>query len=49
MERDRRTNFVILVVWSALNVDGWVVVGLGRQSCFEPPEISSMCFVYCFG
>ena len=49
MERDRRPNFVIFVVWNALNVDGCVVVGSGRESCLWPPEISSMCFVYCFG
>ena len=30
--RDRRPNFVIFVVWSALNVDGWVVVGSGREA-----------------
>ena len=47
--RDRRPNFVIFVVWSALNaVGGWVVVGLGKESCLGPPEISSMCFVNWF-
>ena len=46
---DKRPNFVIFVVWSALNVDGLVVVGWGRKSCLGLPEISSMRFVYCFG
>ena len=46
--RDRRPNFVIFVVWSALNAGGWVVVGLGKESCLGPPEISSMCFVNWF-
>ena len=32
-----------MVVWSALNVDGWVVVGWGRESCLGPAEISSLC------
>ena len=44
--RNRRSNFVVFVVWSALNVDGWMVVRLGRESCLGPPGISSMCFVY---
>ena len=47
--RDRRPNFVIFVIWSALNVDGWLVVGWGRESCLGLPEILSMYFVYCFG
>ena len=41
--RDRRTNFVIFVVWSALNVSSWVVVGWSRKSCLRPPEILSLC------
>ena len=30
-----RSNFFIFVVWSALNVEGWVVVGWGRESCLD--------------
>ena len=41
--RDRTPNFVIFEIWSALNVDGWEVVGLGRESCLGLAEISSMC------
>ena len=29
--RDRRPNFVILVVWSAFIVGGWVAVARGRS------------------
>ena len=47
---DRKPNFgLIFEVCSVLNVDCWVVMGSGRESCLGPPEISSMCFVYCFG
>ena len=38
-----RSNFFIFVVWNALNVEGWVVVGWGRESCLGPTEISSLC------
>ena len=41
--RERRLNFVIFVVWSALIVRGWVVVGWSRKSCLEPAEISFFC------
>ena len=37
MGKNRRPNDVVLVVWSALIVGGWVVVGLGLA------EISSFC------
>ena len=37
MGKNRRPNDVVLVVWSALIVGGWVVVGLG------PAKISSLC------
>ena len=37
MGKNRRPNVVVLVVWSALLVGGWVVVGLG------PAKISSLC------
>ena len=40
--RDRRLNFVNFVVWSALNIDSWVLVGWGRESCLGPAEISSL-------
>ena len=42
-KRQRRPNIVIFVVWGALNVDCWVVVGWGRESCLGPTEISSLC------
>ena len=42
--RDRRPNFIIFVFWSALNFDGWVVVGWSIESCLGPAEISSLCF-----
>ena len=41
--RERRLNFVIFVVWSALIVRGWVVVGWSRKSCLGPAEISFFC------
>ena len=41
--RGRKPNFVIFVVWSALSVDGWVGVGLGKEFCLEPAEISPWC------
>lgn len=40
--KGRKPDF-IFVVWSALNVDGWVVVGWSRESCIGPAEISSLC------
>ena len=42
---DRRTNFVIFVVWSALIVGGWVVVVWGRKFCLGSTEISSFVFL----
>ena len=42
-KRQRRPNIVIFVVWGALNVDCWVVVGWGRESCLGPAKISSLC------
>ena len=47
--RDRRPNYVVFVVWSAPNPDGGVVVGLGKESCLRPAEISSVSIVCCFG
>ena len=44
--RDRRPNVVVFVVWSALIVDGWVVVAWGRKPCVGPAEISSLCAWY---
>ena len=43
--RDRRTNFVTFVVWSALIVGEWVVVARSRKSCLGPAEISSFVFL----
>ena len=43
--RDRRSNFFILVVWSALIVGKWVVVVWSRKSCLGPAEISSFVFL----
>ena len=45
MGRDRRPNFVIFVVWSALIVGRWVVVAWPRKSCLGPAEISSFAFL----
>ena len=45
MGRDRRPNFVIFVVWSALIVGRWVVVAWSRKSCLGPVEISSFVFL----
>ena len=42
--RDRRSHFVIFVVWKALIVGGWMVVAWGRKSYLRPAENSS--FVY---
>ena len=39
--RNRRPNFVIFVVWSALVVGWWVLVTWSRKSCLEPAEIAS--------
>ena len=36
-------TLLFLVVRSALNVDGWVVMGWGRESCLGPAEILSLC------
>ena len=47
--RDTSLNFVIFVDWSDLNVDGWVVVDLERDSYLGLAEILSMCIVHCFG
>ena len=40
-KRDRRPQFVIFLVWSALIVGGWLVVDWGRKSYLVPVEISS--------
>ena len=42
--RDRRPDFVIFVVWSALIVDGWVVMAWSKKSCLGPAAILSFCF-----
>ena len=46
--RDRRFNFVIFLVWSALIVDKWLVVAWGEKSCFGMAEISSLMFLVLF-
>ena len=46
--RDRRFNFVIFVVWTAIIVDRWLVVAWGENSCFSPAEISSLVFLVLF-
>ena len=43
--RGRRSNFVIFVVWSALVVGGWVIVGWSRKSSLVPAEITSFVFL----
>ena len=40
--RDRRPNFVIFVVWSALIAGEWVVVAWSRKSSLGPAEIASI-------
>ena len=43
---NRRVNFLLFVVWSALVVDRWLVVAWTEKSCFVLAEISSlMCLV----
>ena len=43
---NRRVNFLLFVVWSALVVDRWLVVVWTEKSCFVLAEISSlMCLV----
>ena len=46
LERDRRPNIVVLVVWSAVIVGGWMVVAFDRKSYLGPAEISSFCTWY---
>ena len=44
--RDRKPNFVIFVIWSALIAGGWVVVTCSRKSCFGLAEFASfVCLV----
>ena len=44
--RDRKSNFVIFVIWSALCTDEWVLVACSRKSCLGPAEFGSfMCLV----
>ena len=45
---DRRFNFVIFVVWSAIIVGRWLVVAWGGNSCFSPAEISSLVLLVLF-
>ena len=46
--RDRRLNFVIFVVSSALIIDKWWVVAWGENSCFGLTKVSSLMFVVLF-
>ena len=46
--KNRRPNFVIFVVWSALVVGWWVLVTWSRKSCLEPAEIASFAFLVLF-
>ena len=46
--RGGRCNFVIFVVWSALVVGGWVMVGWSRKSSLAPAEITSFVFLVLF-
>ena len=46
--RDRRSYFVIFVVWSALIVGGCVVVAWGRKSCLWLAAISSFVLLVLF-
>ena len=49
MERDRRPNVVVFVVWSALIDNWWVVVAWGgRKYCLGLTEISSLVFLVLF-
>ena len=41
MEKNRRRNVVVFVVWSALIVGGWVMVGWGRKYYLGSAEILS--------
>ena len=43
MGGNRRSHFVILVVWSAQIVSEWVVVAWGRKSYLGPAEIFTFC------
>ena len=46
--RDRRSNFVIFVVWSTLIAGGWVVVKQGKRSCLGPAENIYLVFLVLF-
>ena len=43
--RERQPNFVICLVWSALIVDGWMVMEWSRNSCLGSAEIASFMFL----
>ena len=45
---NRRVNFLLFVVWSALVVDRWLVVAWTVKSCFVLAEISSLMFLILF-
>ena len=46
--RDRKSNFVIFVVWNALIVVGWVLVVWSRKSYLGPAEIIFFVFLVLF-
>ena len=46
--RDRKSNFVIFVVWNALIVGGWVLVVWSRKSYLGPAEIIFFVFLVLF-
>ena len=46
--RERRPNFVIFVVGSALIVGGWVMVAWSKKSSLGPTEIASSVFLVLF-
>ena len=43
MGDNRRPTVVVFIVWSALIIGGWVLVGWCRKSYSVPAEISSLC------
>ena len=45
---NRRVNFLLFVVGSALVVDRWLMVACTEKSCFVLAEISSLMFLVLF-
>ena len=46
--RERESNYVIFLVWSALIVGGGMVVAWSRNSCLGPAEIASFVLLVLF-